>query len=1263
MPTFPRICAILAAALFACAGFAADKITQTISGIPAEVVEGQPLPITVDYDIAPELGEVTLHVELKTPRNAVVLSGDAAQVSGKGRKSFALPAPKRADETEVFYAVWYGPVWTQAIIPIITTDPVAVITPEDEFRTAARHAAADAWQEQHKAEIPAGGAVGVLLDNMPGLDKALAASVSKRLTAEGLTVIPLSAEDVCNVGILTRAHFRTLALTSAQVYPAEGAKPLERYLAQGGNILALNTPAFHNSVRQINGKWMSDAEIRAAVANQKPERILYDFETGSAKDWGYASGPNSPADYQFVAGGHDGTGHALHCVIPKYESWNTFAAPPVAQPFGPGQTLTCFWAKGAPQTTRLAVEWVEKDKSRWIATVDVTPQWKYIVLTTADFAYWQDNPSKGRGGAGDHFKPENAERLTIGISGTHTQLPGGPHEFWVDDIGVAKSPFGAIPPSGKLDVSPIEMLCPEYKFFHVTDAATMQVSDKQCLLKPAKLTVPEGLMSVQPRPQGTGYNRDHKWRFIPLIEAFDKSGELCGTPACMVINRTGRFKNSIVTSFALPASSYADPKVLDLVAGAAQRMQSGLFLFEGGSDKFAYFPDATWTLGARTINTGGGADPQGTVKLTVEAPGKPDFEQALPLTEGNATCQWSPGKLAGNDYTVTCTLLDAGGKTLDRLSHPVVIWRPAAKPDFMKIENGQFMLHGKPWRAHGVNYMPASGIGMEEGEYFELWMSKQSYDPVIVERDLRHMKAMGLNMVTVFCYFQSLDSGNLLDCLERCRRNGLMVNLSLRPGTPLDFEWDKMKALIEAFRIAQNDTVFAYDLAWEPQWGNHEMLKRWDGEWEKWVVERYGSIANAEADWGVPIPRDGDKVTGPSDQQENEEGPQRVMICAYRRFLDDLLEKKHAIANGLVKSIDPNHYTAFRMSCAGDPGVGPSWLAYDFRGLARSVDIMEPEGYGRIGDWNQVRMGRFTADYARCMAPGRPVMWAEFGWSPYGDAAWDISPTWQKNVGDFYGRFYRMVQESQANGTVSWWWPGGFRYGENSDYGIINPDGSDRPVSRTIRDWAPKIAGEPRSAGVSPARPVDEWITIDRDATGKGIFGVYQTVKDRYFALIDQGKNPGLRTDGYGLTSATAPRKAVGNTEYKPGKNPHKYLNAEIDRIEFRAADGTWQPVPEAGLHVTPGAKIALRVTVGNTGEAKWLKGPGAGMVALMMAPDTPLTRVAIQQLEADVPFMGTARAVIEFTPDPAVTQLTFAMFADPDILLGEHAVIKLVRE
>jgi hypothetical protein len=109
--------------------------------------------------------------------------------------------------------------------------------------------------------------------------------------------------------------------------------------------------------------------------------------------------------------------------------------------------------------------------------------------------------------------------------------------------------------------------------------------------------------------------------------------------------------------------------------------------------------------------------------------------------------------------------------------------------------------------------MPSSGVGTEDGEYFEYWLDPQPYDPEVIERDLSDVAALGMNMISVFVYYRSLGSRNLLDLLRRCERHGLKVNLSLRPGTPMDFRWDEMRVLIVDNRLPENDTIFAYDLA------------------------------------------------------------------------------------------------------------------------------------------------------------------------------------------------------------------------------------------------------------------------------------------------------------------------------------------------------------------------------------------------------------------------------------------------------------------
>ena len=79
----------------------------------------------------------------------------------------------------------------------------------------------------------------------------------------------------------------------------------------------------------------------------------------------------------------------------------------------------------------------------------------------------------------------------------------------------------------------------------------------------------------------------------------------------------------------------------------------------------------------------------------------------------------------------------------------------------------------------------------------------------------------------------------------------------------LRYAWDHVREMIEYYRLRENDTVYAYDLAWEPLWWGHDKRLRWDRDWEAWIIERYGSLANAEQDWGVSAPRDdAGKVTG-----------------------------------------------------------------------------------------------------------------------------------------------------------------------------------------------------------------------------------------------------------------------------------------------------------------------------------------------------------------------------------------------------------------
>ncbi|MFZ4778274.1 MAG: hypothetical protein ACOYM3_23120 [Terrimicrobiaceae bacterium] len=252
-----------------------------------------------------------------------------------------------------------------------------------------------------------------------------------------------------------------------------------------------------------------------------------------------------------------------------------------------------------------------------------------------------------------------------------------------------------------------------------------------------------------------------------------------------------------------------------------------------------------------------------------------------------------------------------------------------------------------------------------------------------------------------------------------------------------------------------------------------------------------------------------------------------------------------------------------------------------------------------------MKPGIFEQEYARWAAPAKPIFWAEAGLSAWDASSQNASGTNLAFVGRFYDLVYRMLMEGGTDGVFFWWYPGGYRFDEKSDYGIINPDGTDRPATKAIREHGGKFLAGPS------AKPVDTWIEIDRDKYPEGIGGVYDEVKAQFWAAIAEGKTPGLRTAGTGTDSSTCPLTAVGNTPCN-GNNPPKYLDGVFDAVEVLAADGQWTRVTKGGpVHAEAGKPVKVRATLTNLGEAAWAATPETGGVRLTLngEPAAPLAK------------------------------------------------------
>ncbi|MGQ9730247.1 MAG: hypothetical protein ACUVX8_03155 [Candidatus Zipacnadales bacterium] len=1231
----------------------------SIISVPEPLVEGQEFTVTVAYR-APDVG-ARLNCELKNSAH-IVLQHHHEQVQGNNEATFRFVAPPATETREILIALWLGEDWRQPLAPIVHTSSLRVLSREEAEEDQRQRSAARDTLRMIGYERSEAGNIAVLQDEFPDIDRTIPSRYLEALKAAGLSACALNGEQIGNPYLL--ANFDALILTDARVFPAQALSAIPRFLKNGGRLVAIGGPAFTTLVAKINGQWMTRDQYIERLAQTEPTRLIFDFEEEPLPEYIRSSNQIKPSGIvKRITPGAEGSAGALHVQIDHLDGWDTMGFTVGKDVFPEGSTLTCFWAKGAPQTTQLALEWQEEDGSRWIATVPLTTKWRRYALRPTDFKYWHDSPSKGRGGPTDQLQLQRVARFSVGLAFTHTSLTPGAHEYWFDELGTAPAPLPEPEGLAGADIPIIDTLSPPYKLYPNANAITLDVSAGRAFLGDLTLPLPRNLLSCHPRPQSTGFQKARKYRWVPLIQVRGADGEVSGTLATLMLHNRDGLGSGMTLAISAADTGYAGrPEVVRTVTRLTRRMIEGVFLTEGGSEFFAYPDGENVRLGAEVMNRGRKPSGPLTVGIIVRAGDNVLFEKRLSVTVPPGESRlvetlWERGVRPGDEYTVTIRLT-RDDMLVDELTHPLLIWRAKASPQYVCTRDGDFYLGNHKWYPYGVNYMPSSGIAIEDGEYFEYWLDSGPYDPAVIERDLGRIERIGFNMVSVFIYHRSIPSRNLLDLLMRCERHRLKVNLSLRPGTPLDFVWPEIGEIIQAHHLAEQDNIFAYDIAWEPAFWEYHRRKRWDEAWVEWVVERYGNIENAEADWGVPIPRIEGVPTSPSDEQVSTDGEHRVMVAAYRRFLDDLLSKWHMRAVQKIRTVDPYHLISFRMTIAGDPTASPITMGYDFGALARSMQIMEPEGYGRIGDWSRVVPGWFTVAYAHFAAPECPVMWAEFGNSVWDTVRMTQDASRLKSVAQFYRDFLEMVRRSGSQGAVCWFYPGGYRWNERSDFGIINPDGTWREITEVLHEYAPRMTAD---------RPVSEsgpFFEIDRDADARGLQGIWAAIGDDFLAAIEAGKYPVLVSSALNANSADQPVLAVGNRPYN-GHNPPKYLNAEFDCFEILSANGEWVSVEQdvQEVLVDPERPVRLHVTIGNNGWATWLAPSihgGEGGVYLATTEDSTL---AIKQaIPIDVARLGTI-TIDDFSLEAQITaptELTFGMLAENRAWFGEKLKVIL---
>ena len=1104
-------------------------------------------------------------------------------------------------------------------------------------------------------------------------------------------------------GRLSAASLDLLVLADARRLPTSVAAATVTYLRSGGKVLALGAPALGELLLKTPQGYVTKEQYAGALYQSLAKRPI----TVSPTAW-----KRNCRDAKRL-GKIEPDAQAWKATV-DLSAWDLFGQP-IAGAFAGGNTLLCFQAKGDAQTTQLAIECTEKDKSRWIATVDLTSEWRPVVLRPTDFTYWHDSTAK-RGSAGDRFEPANVASIQIGVSSSHTpRCEPGLHTFWFQDLATASDPN---PEEPDFHVPDIEGLCPSHKLYPLhgplslrawtgaisPNAFPVREMPGESLLSlfqrervgarvagrmddsSLSTSLPKGekaeivAYAPVPRETGIGFDRHRTCRWVRALDAYDASGRNRGSIVWLMLGE------DLLPGAIWADVGLADPVVLvekgrtaqvlqPMILKLARAMTRGCFLLEAGSRYFSYRSGEPVELGALVGNAGRRTQSLAVSFKLTDASGQVVFDKSAPMEVPAAerqetTCRWTPpaANTAQFPYTVTVQLR-SDGQVLDTITHRMdVLPERKAKPEeLVRVEGSQFTLGGKPWYALGMNYWPNSQGGRSTVPFFQ----REYYNPELIEQDLAWMEAAGINMLTGIQspVFPDSDSPgayrDLQDFVERCHRHGMKLFYFLRWGNPMNgADFEAIKRHIDAAGLKDHPAIFAWELAWEPIYyagpagGKMDFLL---GDWNAWIVDRYGSLDAAERDWAYKLPRAAkggakqELAALPDHQWCATHGPWDRVVAAFRQFFSDRVGRGYGDLIREFRRYDPKHLITFRFGACGIPD-GFRFAHAHSASVAKHVDFLCPEGYNlqpggpsKPTDPDVLRKGGLVTQYYRFLSREKPVVWMEFGYTVNGmRKQWktsDVSIPLSElaNQRAEFEHFYKMFLESGARGAAPWWLPGGFRLGECSDFGILEPDGTERPACAVLQQYLPQFAqvGQASCVASAGSMPV---ITLDFDSHYPEAWELYSA---QYLEAVKAGRPPYLRTDGTGTTSANCPLVAVGNTPLT-GHNPPKYLNAEFNRVEVKPGNAAWQEVGRGkSISLPKGETLRCRLSVGNVAEATWATSgtPGQPGVVYLACRVEPSGQTLEVPLASATPYLGDAE-IREFSlpAAPGIETLTLQM-------------------
>lgn len=937
---------------------------------------------------------------------------------------------------------------------------------------------------------------------------------------------------------------RVLIIPAVRDFPVTKWTALSEYLDKGGAALFIGRDPFEARVRLVDGHAETEEELYRAMMQtaRSVQGISPVVAWRHENDWGDNRGAIKPDPEARLAW------PAARVEIEAFREWDAAMTDFPGGSIQSNENSLAFQARGDAGTSRLAVICVEEDGSHWFHVLGVNEQWQPFVLHEARFSYFYGGSNRGRDG--DHLSLSRTRKISVGLSMfLGAQRPGN-HSFGLSEVRFATDPRTV---EQAVSWPDIMLLSPPFRRYETSAAKGVAVQ----------------LPII--RSRGMGGDRAAPFRHISLSQGNGR--------ADFFVQPTD---NGLVKLWAwLGSDTNDEPMIRECV----RRLQARRFLHHVGINRFAVQAGdkieatAQWTAGEATVRATAELIDEGgkVLQRTESAP--------IPAGTGDATARavfdlgLAPRVgVKARDLSIRIALNDASDSkiTYDRAEQAIKVLPPPRTPspeEWVTTKDGFFQYRGRPVFLLGINYWPSNHNGKMRGEFNAHWLDPGVFDPDIIRGDLDRLREVGINAVSIQ-YHDESQAPQLKWFVNECRNRGIWIHCFVGFLQPLEQDLPKSQRLIEAADLKNCPQVFAIDVAWEPHLGGYAERCRFDAEWDAWVKEQYGSIEHAEDVIGFPFLTKDGVITGPSDEQLRTDGKHRVLVAVYRRFVNDLMSRRYGEVARLVRRLGCKQLLSAR---SGYGGTGNSWgdplLPIDLGSGAVHFDFVSPEGYALTGDTDQFHEGGFLTAYARGISGGKPVAWMEFGCS--------VGANPQKpdleNQARLYRNMFDLCARSKAAACFGWWFPGGWRVDERSDMGVVNPDGTWRPVGAAIREYGAHVRGEKLTVGLWNGREVDS----AKDA--RGLSALWKANAAEYRTQMSERRIEEVRPAGFGKLTTELPLVSVGDVAFK-APAPLKYVNAEWGRIE---SDGR-ESVRSHGQKVKARVGQQLRIELINTGPATW---------------------------------------------------------------------------